>query len=201
MNDVSEVWAEFCDGFYEVSSTGNIRRAKPGIATFVGRPVSPVCGPTGYKVIAVGNGTGKQQRKYVHHVVAEAFIGPRPDGHVVNHIDGDKQNNCAANLEYVTRKGNAAHAIAVIPRKKGPTKPKAQPKGLARGADHWTAQKPHLIARGSRMPHSKVSAEDVQTIRNRVAAGDVQRAVAADMGISVSQVSRIINGTRWGYVK
>lgn len=197
----NETWVEFCDGFYEVSSLGNVRRSKPGIATFVGRPVSPIAGPTGYKVIAVGNGTGKQQRKYLHHVVAEAFIGPRPDKHVVNHIDGDKQNNCASNLEYVTRKGNAAHAIALIPRKKGPTKPKPPKKGLARGERHWTAQSPERIARGSRIPHCKITEAIVREIRRRVYKGEVQRVIAQEIGLSVAQISRIVRGKRWSHVK
>jgi len=42
----------------------------------------------------------------VHHLVALAFIGPRPDGMEVRHLDGDASNNAAANLEYGTRADN-----------------------------------------------------------------------------------------------
>jgi hypothetical protein len=48
--------------------------------------------------------------RYIHRIVAELFIGPCPPGMEVNHRDGDKQNNRAENLEYVTRKQNMAHA-------------------------------------------------------------------------------------------
>jgi hypothetical protein len=46
----------------------------------------------------------------VHHLVAEAFIGPMPPGQEVNHVDADKANNRAENLEYQTPSGNIFHA-------------------------------------------------------------------------------------------
>jgi len=44
----------------------------------------------------------------VHRLVAEAFIGPRPDFLEVLHIDGDRKNNRASNLKYGTRAENCA---------------------------------------------------------------------------------------------
>lgn len=52
-----------------------------------------------------------QRSVTVHSLVARAFIGPRPSGYQVNHKDGQKQNNCVANLEYVTPQDNMAHAV------------------------------------------------------------------------------------------
>ncbi len=40
---------------------------------------------------------------YVHTLVAAAFLGPRPEGHDIIHLDGDQTNLHADNLAYVTR--------------------------------------------------------------------------------------------------
>lgn len=39
----------------------------------------------------------------VHKIVALAFIGPRPDGYTIHHIDRDKSNNNFSNLEYLPK--------------------------------------------------------------------------------------------------
>lgn len=54
---------------------------------------------------------GKQKTILTHLAVAEAFLGDKPDGYVVNHIDGDKFNNRVENLEYVTYSENSVHAF------------------------------------------------------------------------------------------
>ncbi len=45
----------------------------------------------------------------VHHLVASAFIGVRKEGLVINHKDGNKLNNSAENLEYVSKQRNTQH--------------------------------------------------------------------------------------------
>lgn len=55
----------------------------------------------------------KRINKYVHVLVAEAYIeGYDPEVHQVNHIDGNKANNCLANLELTSSSENMVHAAA-----------------------------------------------------------------------------------------
>jgi len=63
----------------------------------------------GYKFVDFSKQTTKA--KQVHRLVAEAFIPNPMNLPVVNHLDGDKHNNCASNLEWCTAKENTNHAI------------------------------------------------------------------------------------------
>lgn len=49
--------------------------------------------------------------KRVHHLMWEVFKGPRKKGYVINHIDGDRENNSIDNLEEVTQKENIKNLI------------------------------------------------------------------------------------------
>ena len=52
----------------------------------------------------------QSSRFYVHRLVASAFVDGECDGKIVNHIDGNKSNNVAENLEWVTPSENMQHA-------------------------------------------------------------------------------------------
>lgn len=54
----------------------------------------------------------------IHSLIAEAFLGPRPEGYDIDHIDGDKSNNHPSNLEYVTHKENMRRYYKTNPHKK-----------------------------------------------------------------------------------
>jgi hypothetical protein len=54
---------------------------------------------------------GKAHHKGVHQLVALAFIGPRPDGHEVRHLDGNGTNTVPTNLEYATPSVNQADKV------------------------------------------------------------------------------------------
>jgi hypothetical protein len=86
---------------YEVSDHGRLRRDGCMLK------LHPV--PGGYLKAQLWR-DGKLFARLIHILVAEAFIGERPDGEEVNHKDGDKHHNRAANLEYLTRSENLRHA-------------------------------------------------------------------------------------------
>lgn len=63
----------------------------------------------GYSTVSI-NG----KNRYVHRLVAEAFV-PNPENkEEVNHIDGCRSNNNATNLEWVTKIENMRHAKEVL---------------------------------------------------------------------------------------
>lgn len=49
---------------------------------------------------------GRDYRYSVHVLVAEAFIGPRPEGMDVRHLNGNPRDNRVTNLAYGTRSDN-----------------------------------------------------------------------------------------------
>lgn len=63
----------------------------------------------GYKRVVLSN-NGEKTHIKVHQLVARQFLGEMEDGKCVNHIDGNKQNNSYANLEYISPKENTQHA-------------------------------------------------------------------------------------------
>ncbi len=100
-------------GYYSVSSAGRVRSERTGLI------LTPGVAKTGYPIVSLHkNGHGLTKR--VHRLVAFAFLGLPPDGHEVNHKDGNKLNAALDNLEYVTRSENMAHAWRMGLRKPSP---------------------------------------------------------------------------------
>lgn len=88
---------------YEASSFGRIRNPKSKRILAPGNN-------RGYQGVTLMGDDGKRRTTSVHKAVAHAFIGPRPTGFHINHIDGVKDNNAPSNLEYVTCRENVQHA-------------------------------------------------------------------------------------------
>jgi hypothetical protein len=90
------------EGLYEVSDTGTVATLRRGR-----RAIRKVHVDTcGYFRITFKIGETTINRR-VHTLVAEAFIGPRPDGMVVRHLNGNHLDNRSANLRYGTVAENA----------------------------------------------------------------------------------------------
>ncbi len=105
----------------------------------------------------------------VHRLVAIAFI-PNSDGtkKEINHMDANKLNNSASNLEWVSRSENIRHA---------------QKLGLL--------QRPTL--RGHLNHKSKLTPQDVIEMRDLYSKWDLQlKELSKIFGISVSCCSRVI---------
>lgn len=115
--NVGEEWRDVpgYEGWYSVSNLGRVRRDKGGVGCRAGHVLLGPINSRGYRhVMLYKHGVSTQIP--VHVIVAAVFIGPRPPGTEINHrgADGDKTNNLAANLEYVTRAENCAHSRYVI---------------------------------------------------------------------------------------
>jgi hypothetical protein len=91
------------DGVYEVSERGRVRRGDRLRAIYIAK--------NGYPSVNLWR-HNKGRTHCVHWLVAEVFLGPKPEGRQINHRDGNKTNNNPNNLEYVTARGNSDHAIA-----------------------------------------------------------------------------------------
>lgn len=85
---------------YEVTREGEI------INKHNGRKIKPQQNGKGYLRVGIGG-----KLIFVHRLVAEKYI-PNPDNKKqINHKDGNKLNNNADNLEWVTNQENRNHAI------------------------------------------------------------------------------------------
>ena len=101
---------------YLVSDKGNVKSLSKSITYSDGRVrkynekmLKLQISKTGYIIVNLSK-DGHQCTKYVHRLVAEAFL-PNPEQLLeINHIDEDKSNNCSDNLEWCSRKYNNHHS-------------------------------------------------------------------------------------------
>ena len=164
------------EGIYEVSSEGRVRRspnAPRRNSTKPGRILNATISQSARYYRVTLHHRDKVARKCVHRLVAEAFLGPAPPFRQVNHIDGDRANNRAANLEYVTAKGNVAHAWRT-----GLCKP-------SRGTDHGCA---------------RLTEHDVFVIRDAYDRSVPLEHIANTFGISTGSVSGIGRRVHWKHL-
>ena len=105
-----EIWKPILgfEGYYEVSNLGRVRsvdRYNSRGRFCSSRFISPGLAGRGYFQIHLYK-DNKSYNRYVHRVVAEAFIPNPKNLEQVNHIDGNKLNNHVSNLEWCTNTEN-----------------------------------------------------------------------------------------------
>ena len=101
MDDDTEQWKPLpgWEDLYLVSNLGRVARV---------RKVSTLA--NGYPATSLTRDY-KNCTRTVHSMVAETFIGPRPPGMLVRHLDGDKENSLLSNLAYGTPAENCADML------------------------------------------------------------------------------------------
>lgn len=101
---------------YLISNKGRIKSTKRVIVKANGisqtineRIIKTFINKNGYEVAVIQDGE-KGKHFQVHRLVSIAFIDNPKRKAFVNHIDGNKKNNCISNLEWCTKSENEKHA-------------------------------------------------------------------------------------------
>ena len=125
----------------------------------------------GYQVVSLTNDSGRRMF-YVHSLVLEAFVCPRPAGMQACHYpDQSPLNNSVGNLRWDTPLGN------IRDKAENGTQPI-----------------------GEKNPRAKLTSSDVVEIRRRVAAGDTKKRIAREYGVTDTLVRMIELRKCWKHV-
>lgn len=181
---LQEVWKPIAryEGQYEVSNLGRVKSLdrvqirSNGVAVcehhIKGQILKPYMTgklPRRYPTVRL-NGKGYK----VHRLVAKAFI-PNPDNlPQINHIDGNKENNCVDNLEWCDYQHNVYHAI-----------------------------ESGLFPCGEQRSSSKLTTSQVLEIRAICKKGDSElgiKPLARRYGVSPCTIAAIINERKWKHI-
>lgn len=162
-----EEWRKLPYWPYLVSSHGRIHGLRCRRNTVI---LKQSKNPNGYKYVTLFL-AGKTLCCAVHALVIITFGPPRPSSDCnVNHIDGNKQNNHADNLEWTTPKDNAYHAIRIG----------LVPKPV------WKPRKPHYW--------SSIPDETIQRIRDKRTLGAKLRELSEEFHLSTTYIGKILRG-------
>ena len=138
----------------------------------------------GYIATTLGN--GKQSYKYVHRLVAEAFIKNKHNKPQVNHINGIKGDNRAENLEWMTPAENIRHAIDT---------------GLLKYKKKEKEIKNSKYSLGEEANGSKLTPEEVIEIRVLWELREFKQVELAEkFGVDNSTINDIIRRKRWKHI-
>ena len=159
---------------YAVSSDGSVWscRRRSGSAKTLNRTwhkLKSSIGSRGYRKVRIdGN------ERLVCHLVTMAFHGPRPEGMVVRHLDGDQTNDAQGNLIWGTESQNQQDSL-----------------------EHGT----HVTFRmkGNLHPNSKLKETDIPVIR-KLADSLSSPKIARQYGVSSSAIRFILERKTWKHI-
>jgi len=115
---------------------------------------------------------GVHAYRYIHRLVASAFISNPDNLPEVNHINGDKTDNLVENLEWVTRSENHLHATRT-----------------------------GLRGRGEKASGAKLNRDQAIAIRALAATGQYTFAeLGSQFGVNAATVGNLIRGETWGHL-
>ena len=113
----NEIWKDIkgYEGFYQISNLGRVKRLKrwnPGKRIFVECEslVAETNNGYGYLIVSLVK-EHRRKNHYVHRLVAETFVENPLNKNCVNHLDCNKKNNIASNLEWVTQRENVLYSV------------------------------------------------------------------------------------------
>ena len=151
------------EGLYEVSDLGRVR------GLYTSRIRKPVQDPNDLRLRINLLRDAKRTTVYVHRLVLEAFVGPRPEGQLCRHGPGGRLDNRLVNLCWGTPRDNN------LDQRRDGTE--------TFGEDH---------------PWAKLTEAQVREIRQRYAAGGVsQQALGDEYGMSQTGIGLIVRGVNW----
>jgi hypothetical protein len=168
MEHKEEIWVSVPSySEYFVSNFGRVKRNNKIIR-------QKISGNREYLMVGLCK-DGIQRTVTVHSLVALCFIGDRIGNMVINHIDMDKRNNKADNLEYTTQLENLRHA-----RK------------------HGLFSNPPIM-RGEENNKSKLTYLEVRTIRNK--ASFLMKEMSRQYGVNKESIRNILGRKTWNHIK
>lgn len=154
---------------YSITESGEVYSHKRNKVT----KLNPTIMKNGYYAISpTAKGMKAYQPKfYIHHLVAEYFIGPRPEGNYVRHLDGDKLNNHVSNLAYGIPQDNINDTM-----------------------------RHGRVPKGEEHCHAKLTDDDVLIIIDRMKNGEILKTIASDYNVSPIVLTDIKNGKTWKHI-
>ena len=174
---MEEIWKDIegYEGLYQVSNLGRVKSLSRLIIRSTGRNyyiperlLNAMLDKDGYERVCLTN-AGKGVNRFIHRLVALAFIRNPENKLQINHKNGVKTDNRVENLEWNTNSENIKHSYNFLNR-------------------------PRL--RGESNGGSKLTKEAIEEIRNSTLS---QGKLSKIYNVSQQQISRIVNYENWKY--